>query len=169
MKRGQGWGVDLIIATTIFLSTLLIFFFYSLNSSGEGQDTLDNLLYEGEFISSTLLSDGYPVDWNENNVVTLGILSNGKINDTKLERLYNMANPVSNPIGYEKSKNLFRTKYEYFFNMSEPIDFGGEPIPEGGIGKAPPIPPLNPKSLVKTSRITNYKGSPRIMEVYVWE
>ena len=52
----------------------------------EAEENIDALFYEGKIIASSILSEGYPVDWNSENVVTAGILTDNKINETKVER-----------------------------------------------------------------------------------
>mgnify|MGYP000014655228 CR=1 FL=1 len=82
MKKGQAWGFDLMMASIIFLGGITVFYLYSLNTP-EAETTLNKLTYEGNIVASTLLSDGFPIDWEEFNVVNPGILSNNKINQTK--------------------------------------------------------------------------------------
>lgn len=161
MKRGQGWGFDLIIAATLFFITVIIFFFYSLNYGGESHEVIDDLFYDGEFVSSTLLSEGFPDNWNSTNVVTIGITNENKINETKLLNLYNMTNTSE---GYAKTKSIFNTRYEYFFNLSEPITFGSEAI--AGIGN---LPNSNVKNSIQITRFTIYKNKPVSLYLQVWE
>ena len=127
-KKAQGWGIDLMIAVVIFSIGLTVFFIYSLNSPGEGKENIELLFYDGEIIANTLLSPGYPKGWDEENVINIGITTNGKINETKLERFYNLAED-----NYEKTKLLFNTKYDYYFFISESIIINGGSIE--GIGK----------------------------------
>ena len=90
-KQAQAWGADLMIALVIFSIGIFVFFLYSINAPTEAEESIDNLFYEGKIIASSILSEGHPEDWTFGNVVTIGILSQGKINETKLERFYNLA------------------------------------------------------------------------------
>ena len=165
-KKAQAWGFDLMIASIIFVFAIIVFFLYSLNYPTESQDKLETLFYEGNFIADSFLSEGIPLDWTEDDVTKIGIVDNGKINETKLQRLYNMATPATNIDGYLKSKALLNTQYDYFFNFSKPIDFGGSPIPEHGIGLHPTS---NATNLLKVTRLTIYRNRTVSMDIYVWE
>ena len=89
-KRSQAWGMDLVIALAIFSVGLVAFYIYSLNAPSEAKEVIDSLFYDGKIIANSILSEGYPINWNLSNVVTLGILSENKINETKLRRFYNL-------------------------------------------------------------------------------
>lgn len=157
-KHAQAWGIDLMIASVIFTVAIVFFYFYTLNQPGEAQETIDALYYDGKIIADSILSEGYPKDWNLTNVVTTGILTNNKINETKLERFYNLSNST-----YAKTKTLFNTKYNYYFFLNENMIIDGTTIQ--GIGKEP----LNDKNLIKITRFTVYKDKPMTAYLYVWD
>ena len=160
-KRGQGWGFDVIVASVVFLATLLIFFVYALNYSSEADDSLDSLFYNADLISSSLLSEGFPNDWNESNVVTIGIISESKVNNTKLTKLYNM---TIDDEGYENTKSILNTRYDFFFNFSTSINIDN--VSAEGIGR---LPEGEPKNLISTSRMTVYDNKPSTFKLVVWE
>ncbi len=120
-KKGQAWGFDLIIAMVIFISGILIFYLYSINATGKTQEDIEAILFDGNFITDSLLSIGSPDDWNESTVVSIGLTNGNKINNTKLERFYDFANPVTNPDGYSKTRTLFSTRFQYFMNFTGTI------------------------------------------------
>ncbi len=157
-KKAQAWGFDLLIAFMIFIGGIIVFYLYSLNFPNETENTINTLTYEGSVVANAVLSSGFPSDWNENNVVTPGILTNGKIDQTKIERLYNLT--ISN---YEKTKSLFNTQYEYYLLFSENITIGGVEIPAIGNN------PQNPKNLIKITRIIIYKEKPITLDIQIWE
>ncbi len=157
-NKAQGWGFDLMVASIIFITGLVVFYLYSLNSPTETQEVLNVLTYDGNLIANAFLSEGYPLDWNENNVISLGIMSNNRINQTKLERFYALS--TSN---YQKTKELFNTKYEYYIFSSENFTIAGQEV--SGIGNFP----LNPKNLIKISRITIYNNKPIDLNFEIWE
>ena len=134
-KKAQAWGFDLIIASIIFISGIMLFYVYSINYPKESNEKLDKLFNSGEFMAEMLLSEGLPSDWDQNSVVRIGLTSNKKINDTKLKEFYEMANNELNPQGYKKSKSLFNTNYNFFMTFSEPIMVDERIIEEGGIGQ----------------------------------
>lgn len=160
-KKAQGWGFDLIIAGTIFLIGIITFYLYSLNYPKEGQETLDVLFYEGNFIADSLLSNGFPDSWNSTNVIKIGLTNNNKINQTKLENFYNLSTE-----DYQKTKAVFNTRYNYFFNLSEQIT-----LPNigniNGIGLS--FQGQNPKNLIKITRISIYQNKSVTLNVYIWE
>src|SRR3989338_10997408 len=128
-KKAQAWGVDLIIASIIFLIGILAFYLYAINTPKESETIIDKLLYQGDTIAGSLLSEGYPENWDEENVLILGIMTQNKINKTKLEKLYNLS--VNN---YEKTKFLFNTNYNYYVLFQENITINGNSI--NGLGKS---------------------------------
>jgi hypothetical protein len=162
-KKAQTWGFDLMIATIIFISGIVAFYIYSINYPSEGQDKIDSLSYEGEIIGENLLTSGYPGNWNESNVILIGIVDAKRINDTKLELFHNFTNFTLNPNGYNLSKAIFNTKYEYFINFSKQVNISSGPI--AGIG----LFPDGPTNLVKVARITVYKNQTITMSIYIWE
>jgi len=161
-KEAQAWGFDLMIASAIFLGGIILFYVYSLNYPAAGQETLDKLTHDGGIIADSLLSEGFPINWEASNVVKIGLLSNEKINESKLETLYNMVYVNGE---YEKTRAIFNTRYHYFFNFSETIDFGSGPIAEGGIGNQPFVT----TNLIKINRFTIYKNMPVSVNLYIWE
>lgn len=163
-KRGQAWGFDLMIAVTIFAVGIIIFYVYSINYPEEGRETLDKLYYEGNLIADSILSEGFPESWNSDNVIRIGILSNNKVNETKLEGIYNLT--TETPGGYFRTQGLFNTKYNYFFNFSEQIILDRDPpLPIPGIGQQA----TNPTNLIKITRFTSYQNKPVILDIYIWE
>ena len=165
-KGGQAWGIDLMFAGIIFFTGVIIFYLYSINYPAEGQNKIEELFFEGEFIADALLSEGLPENWNETNFAIPGIVTENKINETKLALIYNLSNENQNPQGYERVKSAFSTRYDFFFNFSEEITIDSQTISEGGIGKQ--ISP-SPENLIKITRITLYKNKPVTLNVFIWE
>jgi len=162
-KIGQVWSVDAIIAFMIFLVAIIIFFVYSINYSGETEDTFKKLQYDGDIILKILFSEGHPDDWNSTNVVNIGVMSEGKINETKIERFYNLTQD-----NYSTTKNLFKTSYDYYFFLDENLTINSSEIE--GIGR----PGTNKNkirstNLIKITRFTIYKEKPITAYLYIWE
>jgi len=169
-KRSQGWGMDLIIAVTIFTFGLVAFYVYSLNSPGEAKEKIETLFYDGKILANTILSEGSPADWSINNVAEIGILSNNKVNETKLKFFYELTRTETD---YEKTKALFDTSYEYYFYLNEEIDINGDgSLMIDGIGK-PGVSRNsgfdNAKNLVKITRYVIYENKPMAAYFYIWE
>ena len=158
LKRGQAWGFDLMIASIIFISGIVVFYLYSLNLPNETEDIINALTYEGNLIAGALLSNGFPSNWDEGNVIIPGILTNNRINQTKLEEFYDLS--INN---YGKTKSLFNIKYEYYIIPSENFTINQNQI--SAIGQAP----QNQKNLIKITRITIYKEKPITLNIHIWE
>jgi len=162
-KRGQAWSIDLIIAVIIFSAGILIFFIYSINQAGEAKEVLSELGYQGDVILNNLLSEGYPQDWNQTNVVTIGILSNNKINETKLERFYNYS--ISD---YSATRSKFNTRYDYYFTFSD-MTINSVPVDGIGMPGIVDVNNINSSSLIKITRFSIYKEKPTTIYLYIWE
>ena len=134
------------------------FFLYSLNYPTETEENLNSLFYQGNKIADDLTSAGFPEDWNNLNVIKIGLFSDEEINETKLERFYDFAST-----DYLKTKSLFNTRYQYYVNFSQIITIGETPISH--IGSYP----TETKSIIKISRIVPYKNKSTVMDVYIWE
>ena len=156
-KKGQGWGFDLVIASIIFTFAIIFFYIFALNYSSGSEELLRDLAYEGQLVADNFLSEGSPSDWNETNVFKIGILSNNKINDTKLERFYNISNK-----SYSQTKILFAINHDYYINFSDSINISGEIKPY--IGSYSP----DVKNLIRISRLSVYKNRPVSISINVW-
>ena len=157
-KSAQAWGMDLIIGFTIFSLGITSFYLYSLNTPSEAKEAIESLSYDGKIISDNILSNGYPDDWNDTNVISIGILSDNKINNTKLREFYDLADSE-----YDRTKRLFNTVYDYWFFLNENMTTINADV--DGIG----LKPSNPKNLIKITRFTVYEDKPMSAYLYVFE
>ena len=161
-KKAQGWGIDLAVAMSIFVMSITILYFFSINYSKDSQNEFDILSDDAELIIEDILSEGYPKNWNNTNVIKIGILTNGKINNTKIERFYNLTQT-----NYQKTKSLFNTNYDYFFAFNENISFGSEEV--RGIGKdGTDIENIDSENIIRVERYTIYKNKPAKVYLYLW-
>lgn len=156
-KKGQAWGFDLMIGSTIFLIGILFFYFFAINYPSENEESFQNLQHEGELVADSLLSEGSPVDWNVTNVVRIGLLSDGKINETKLEAFYYFARD-----DYNKTKGLFRVNSNYYIYFQENLSIGGQSVE--GIGRKA----TSEENLVRVTRAVVYNNSIRSMNLNLW-
>lgn len=157
-KRGQGWGIDLIIGGIIVIAGIIAFYGYLYNLDTEENSALKELQQEGEFIASQLLEEGVPSDWTPSSVSTIGITTADKINQTKLEYLAEMIES-----NYNSTKQLLRTKHDFMINMSAPLYIEGNEV--SYLGRAP----VNPENSMKISRITIYNNQAVTFWVITWE
>ena len=136
---------------------MILFFFYSLNLPTERDDVFETLRYEGDAIGNSLLSDGYPKDWNVDSVVTIGLFDDGKINNTKLLLFKELAES-----DYQITKQLFNIRNNYYVFFNEVIVVDGVNIT--GIGDSPD----NPDNLARIGRVVVQNNKIKDMNIYVW-
>ena len=164
-KRSQAWGADLMVAMVIFSFGILVFFLYSINTPTEAEENIGTLSYEGKIIAESILSEGYPQDWTSENVVTMGILSQGKINETKVERFYALTQTQED---YAKTKIIFNTRYDYYFFLDRNMVIASGEIE--GIGKPGTVKEnINALNLIKITKFTIYQDKPTTAYLYIWE
>ncbi len=154
--KAQAWGFDLIIAAIIFVGGIIFFYLYTLNAA-ENQEVLPELITEADLLATMLLSEGVPTTWNTTTHTQIGLLTNNKINETKLESFYTLSVHE-----YNKTKAIARMRYDYYLTFSEQITINGQQL--NGIGHAP----NTPNHLVKLSRLTIYKNKPITMTIEAW-
>jgi hypothetical protein len=163
-NKAQAWGMDIIIAIMIFSVGILLFLIYTVNNSTESKEALDELSYDGENIFENIFTEGSPNDWNNVNVVRIGIMDDDKINETKLDRFYNLA--LSD---YSRTKSIFNTRFDYYFYFNNISISIGE---INGIGKpGTNISDIqdNAKNLIRITRFTSFKEKPVTVFLYIWE
>ncbi len=173
INKGQVWSLDLIVAVTIFIFGLIGIYLYALNINYHPED-IQNLMYkEGDLISSLILSEGYPENWETDNVKVPGILTNNLIDKAKIVNLYELSRTNED---YEMLRDLLDTKYDFYINFNRDIIINGESV--SGIGKPGInldktssgyfINVENPEFVIKVTRITIYENKPIRLDFYVW-
>ena len=153
------------VAMALFLMGIMIFFTYTINQSGETEETFNLLFYDGKILASDLMSSGRPQNWNSSTIIIPGLTTNNKINESKLTNLYDM---IYTENDYIKTKTLFSTIYDYYFFFDENITIRGTPVE--GIGK-PGVTKnnINSRNLVKITRFTIYKNKTLPLYIYIWD
>jgi len=161
-KSAQIWGMDLVVGVIIFSVSLGIFYIFTLNDSGLSSEKVESLSNVGKIISNSILSEGSPVNWDSSNVLEIGIFSDGKINETKLESFYNLA-----VVDYPRTKIMFNSGYDYYFFLDDSMNISSKVV--DGIGK-PGVnrDNISSENLIKISRIVPYKGKLTNARIYVW-
>ena len=155
-RKGQIWYSDFIVSILIFMIALVIYFEYVNNLSKEEESDLEEMLISAKAVSNNLMSGGYPDDWNQSNFEIIGIVDNKRINESKIERFYN--------ISHDSAKLKFGISENYYFYLQ---DKEGNRISIAGkdyTGKDP----SNSIKLVKVDRITIYNSSLVKMVVQIW-
>lgn len=155
-KKAQAWGMDITVAIVIFIVGLVVVYIYSINLSSEAQETLDTLAYQGNIISSTMLLEGTPTNWQESpdSVLIPGLLTQGKIDENKLS---NFSDLMENHPSLLKSK--LNTKYNFCMNISDYPTYCTASMPSED----------NIHNLVRVQRYVAYQNVPSIMEIRIWD
>lgn len=162
-KRAQIWGLDLMTAVFLFIIAIVVFLIYTVNYSGEAAESFERLKYDGDNIMKVLLSEGSPKDWKESDVIRIGLTTENKINETKLEQFYTLAKS-----NYSLTKIILNTRYDYYFFLDEKMLIQGEEIE--GIGK-PNVTEdtITAHNLIKITRFGIYGEKPVTLYLYIWE
>ena len=155
-KKGQIWYTDFIVALLLFMIALTIYFSItnSLLESGQG---LDEMITDLNVIGSSLISEGFPRDWNASTVEKIGFTNgNYRLNQTKLERLYAM--------DHEPIRLAFNTRFNlYIFLLDQndnPLLINGE----DSVG----LNSTNAEQLIRASRILIYNSTIVKLVVHLW-
>lgn len=156
-KKAQAWGFDLMVGVSIFFLGMLLFFLYALNLPSERDETFTEMNYEGNLIGDSLLSEGFPSNWNSDNVVNIGILSDGKVNNTKFKEFYDLA-----LVDYNRTRRIFNVENDYYVYFSRPVTVDGVVI--HGIG----LNDSNPRNVVKVTRVVVHDNEVKNLNINVW-
>ncbi len=142
-KKAQVWGMDLVIASIIFAIGIIILYAYIINYTSQTRNSLDELFYEGNLASQLILS-------NTDN----GILTNDKINQTKLNGFDNLS--------YQIKKSQTGVTKDFYFTFKN-LEING--TPKNYIGKENNS---NTENLIQITRIVIYKNNPTKFVLYIW-
>ena len=169
--KAQAWYMDFALGLTIFAIACVIFFNSTSDILDANRNEFASISMDAGSISSILLTNGYPADWDNASVKIIGIANKNRINDTKLLRAYN--------VSYPDSKTLFGTKHEYAVFLA---DNDGNTLNLGGfcgLGNAASMSILSaqycsnfsmhPDNLAKSERIVIYRSGIARMAVYAWQ
>ncbi|MGV8150653.1 MAG: hypothetical protein ACP5NV_02915 [Candidatus Woesearchaeota archaeon] len=103
-KKSQVWTIEFILSFLIFTAAILLSVKSVVNVYAN--DNIIEVQGDSESISQYLLSQGYPEDWDESNVIRPGISTNNRINETKLSNFYFL--------DYQQTKNYFGLRSDFF-------------------------------------------------------
>lgn len=164
MTKGQTWTVDFMIGTVMFFIALFVFYQYYSNTISIDLGEVKTLRMDAEGISNSLMSEGYPPNWNiltdDDDILQLGIVDDGfLLNDTRLARL--------KTLDYKDTRKLLNTKYDYYFYFLDKDKVIKEGY--GGIASPSDIETQNPKKIVTLSRFVFYDRNIYRMVLYVWD
>ena len=104
--KGQIWFNDFVIGSIIFSLLLISYYAYTWNLASKDAENINNLDSDAQAISSSLLRSGFPSNWDNNTVQSIGITNNDQsISSSKLTNLHRLS--------YNMTKKLFGTPYDY--------------------------------------------------------
>lgn len=161
-KRALTWGIDLILGVSIFIVGIVAFYSFTYNLGSNVDNVFKELSIESEIIIDSLLSEGFPENWNTTNVIVIGLLSNGKINMTKLEGFYNLT--VDD---YNRTKRIFNTRYDFYFALDEDMTFNGNNVEGFGL-EGVDIENINAEDIIIKRRLVIYDNRPAQAFFYLW-
>jgi len=164
-KKAQVSTVDfiagfLIVVTALILASNIVFTLQEKTSFSEVQDF-------AIAVSESLMSEGYPFDWDNDSVIKLGLLTNDSLDFAKLLEL--------DDLSYERMKATLTFPYElywYFQNNSGVVNITacGYGSPEVSVDALTCEPSVSAeRNLVRVQRILVYNNSLLTMEVLVWD
>ncbi|MBR9692206.1 hypothetical protein GOV06_05475 [Candidatus Woesearchaeota archaeon] len=157
-RKAQIWYTDFMVGFLIFVIVIFIYYRYAYNIDQDPGDVVYDLMMEAKSISGSLVTAGAPSDWNQSNVVLIGLTDgNQQLMQEKLDMFANMT--------YLQTKAKLRTPYEYYFYLE---DVNGSVIPIGGkegIG----LNSSNSDNLVSIVRIVVYDSKLTSMVIHVWQ
>ncbi len=159
-KKAQSWYTDFAFGVMIALLGIGLFFYLVYNIPIKNQKIDSNLLQDAAIISDSLLSPGYPPDWNSSNLVRIGIVydvdEGNKINLTKLNDFYNL--------DYDLTKRLFGIYNNYYIELCYRNGTIIEINNASYFGRKNSLA----KNLVKLTRVVFFRDDFVKMNVYVW-
>lgn len=109
-KKSQVWYVDFSIGLLIFMVAITGYIAYTYSESVEQRGDLSELIIDAKVLTSSLISAGYPIDWNESSVVRLGITDGDhRLMPEKLDKFNNLS--------YATRGDLMGTTKDYYFYL----------------------------------------------------
>lgn len=142
-KKAQVWGLDLVVASIIFLAGIILLYFYVINYSSQSRSQIEELSYDANLASTLILSEE-----------SAGIVSDGKINQTKLDEFYDA--------DYNSEKAQLGVTNDFYFTLDN-LEINGSPV--SYVGK---LNETETASLVKLTRVTVYKDKLTKFEIFVY-
>lgn len=163
MKKAQIWTVDFILGVSMFVILLVIglSLFLTINTDNDFEDATREAIY----ISNVLMSEGSPSTWNSSTVIAPGLLSDGVLNNTKLESFSEFT--------YAELKSFFAIRNDFSFFIRDDTGFintgrcsYGFDFPNDNC--EPLFEELEYQNLVVINRFVAINNSIKNLVLYVW-
>jgi hypothetical protein len=157
-RKSQVWYSDFTIGLLLFLIAVVIYIQYTNSLSKENEATLNDMVLDLKSISSQLVLQGYPSDWNSTSVEKIGLTDgNYRLNQTKLSRFYAIDNA--------QIISKMNTRFNFYFYI---LDASGNKILVDGKDHAG-LEAATASEKVQTTRIVIYNSSIVRMVMYTWQ
>jgi hypothetical protein len=157
-NKAQVWYTDFMVGVMIFFIVIIVYYTYAHGLESDPSKITSDLLIGAKAITGSLVKQGYPLDWNESNVIIIG-LTDGKqrIVNEKLEMFADMN------YSFIKSKIISSNDFYFFLEDLE----GNRILINGkeGVGKEP----VDYGNMVSLSRVVIYNSKLTSMVVQVWQ
>ncbi len=157
-KKAQIWYTDFMVGVLIFVIVIVLYYEYANNLNQDPDKLTSDLIMDAKSITSSLITEGYPTNWNQSNVQMIGLTDgNQRLVQEKIDVLAGM--------DYGEMKTKLRTSYEYYLFLE---DFNGTRIllgGEEGVG----LNSTDSKNLVSLTRVVIYDSRLIRMVVQVWQ
>ena len=165
-KKGQVWSLDFIVAIIIFITSFLVLYNYILDLQAPKDAALKSLEIDSRFITTNLLSSGYPSNWTSSGVTIIGIVDNGYLNVDKLKNF--------SALTYQDSKALLKTRYDFYLffenKTTSPINISGvSSIGKASVNSTNLNQVINPSKIYQTTRLVVYNNQIVRMVLYLWQ
>jgi len=105
--KSQMWSSDFVIGFFIFSLMLVAYYTYTTNLSKQDAVVVGDLVSEAQIVSSSLMSEGLPSNWDSSTVTRIGITD--KSNRIDLDKFIDF-----NQLDYNDTKKMLGTVYDYF-------------------------------------------------------
>ncbi|MBD3155263.1 MAG: hypothetical protein GF368_01245 [Candidatus Aenigmarchaeota archaeon] len=134
--KGQALSYDFFISCIIFVLIITIIFslFRYSNTQISDNQEINQITRTSQQLSELWMREGSPRDWDSSNIIDLGLMSNSRFNQTKLNQLED--------IGYSEVKNIAGVGfYEFYLKIYNSdnntiFDFGLYPLDSEFISKS---------------------------------
>lgn len=163
MKKAQIWTVDFILGVSMFVLLLVtgLSLFLSINTDTNFEDATREAIY----VSNILMSEGSPSNWNSSTVISPGLLSDGVLNNTKLEYF--------SEFNYDELKSFFALRNDFSFFFRDDTGFintgscsYGYDFPNDNCD--PLFDELDYENLIVINRFVAVNSSIKNLVLYVW-
>lgn len=155
-RKAQVWYTDFMVGILILTVMIVVYFQFVSNFSFESEGSLDDLTRDAKIISNSLMTQGYPLDWNSTNVSRIGIVDgDNRLNISRLSEFKS--------IDYNETKNIFSISSDYFIyfeKQDQKETLGG--VEDIGVNETDPL------KLAAITRIVFYDGSFYKMRILAW-